>query len=46
MTRVERLIEWVDNLPVQTFTEEMKQEIIIEIEYAFEDCSTDDMLDE
>lgn len=46
MTRVERLIEWVEHLPVQTFTEDMKQEIIIEIKYAFEDCTTDDMLDE
>lgn len=46
MTRVERLIEWIDNLPIQTFTEEMKQEIIVEIEYAFADCTTDDMLDE
>ena len=46
MTRVERLIEWIEDLPVQTFTDELKESIITEIEFAFEDCSTDDMLDE
>ena len=46
MTRVERLIEWVESLPVQTLTDELKEEIIVEIEYAFVDCSKDDLLDE